>query len=418
MVTSAAGIDAIPRRFAKRRVQALFGEINIPVFKDTFIHELTVNVAGRYDKYSDVGDTFNPKFAVTLAPVEWLTFRGNAGKSFQAPSLGADPTIVLNNLNLVGPRFLDPLRPANNSAASLYAVNGVVAPLKPQKATTKSVGFDLRPPFVENLSLGLTWWNVKFKDQVANVPIQNIVYNEFPDLLIVNPAAITNPASTLSFADFSARATEFANIAPLTDAVRADFLNRLATNPSSIYGICDCRIRNLAVTEVKGLDFYLRYRTPMDFGAIFFNTGGSYLLDFVSKATPASLPAATNSEENQTQLRVATSSRGDRQIHGQVTHNYNDGFRLGIPLNVAASNYTQTNVKGFHTVDLFFRYDVEGDGWLSDLQFTLNVDNVLDEDPPRINEYHQLRRLHQRLQHWAASSGLGSARSSDRLAPR
>ena len=57
-----------------------------------------LSAAGRYDHYSDVGGTFNPKFGATFKPVDWVSIRGSWGKSFVAPSLAdgavADPTVT------------------------------------------------------------------------------------------------------------------------------------------------------------------------------------------------------------------------------------------------------------------------------------------------------------------------------------
>lgn len=42
----------------------------------------------------------------------------------------------------------------------------------------------------------------------------------------------------------------------------------------------------------------------------------------------------------------------------------------------------QTQVDSFNVVNLFFRYDFDGQGLLQDLALTANVENVLDEEPP------------------------------------
>jgi iron complex outermembrane receptor protein len=39
-------------------------------------------------------------------------------------------------------------------------------------------------------------------------------------------------------------------------------------------------------------------------------------------------------------------------------------------------------VGGFNTVDLFFRYEFDGESMLKDLALTLNVNNVFDQAPP------------------------------------
>ncbi|MEY2928263.1 MAG: hypothetical protein RL367_2740, partial [Pseudomonadota bacterium] len=43
---------------------------------------------------------------------------------------------------------------------------------------------------------------------------------------------------------------------------------------------------------------------------------------------------------------------------------------------------TQTRVKSFNVVDLFFKYDVTGEGALNGLSLSLNVNNVFNQDPP------------------------------------
>ncbi len=47
---------------------------------------VTLVPAGRYDHISDMGDRSSPKFGLSIKPVSWLVFKGNAGKSFRAPN--------------------------------------------------------------------------------------------------------------------------------------------------------------------------------------------------------------------------------------------------------------------------------------------------------------------------------------------
>jgi len=50
------------------------------------IEQLSLSLAGRYEHYSDFGDTTNPKFGVTWKPVPELTVRASYGTSFRAPT--------------------------------------------------------------------------------------------------------------------------------------------------------------------------------------------------------------------------------------------------------------------------------------------------------------------------------------------
>ena len=44
-------------------------------------------------------------------------------------------------------------------------------------------------------------------------------------------------------------------------------------------------------------------------------------------------------------------------------------------------------MSSFNVVNLFFRYDVKGEDLLKDLSFTLNINNVFDQDPPLLKGF-------------------------------
>ena len=65
-----------------RTVQAIYAEMNFPV-----INNLEVQVSGRYDKYNDFGDTFNPRAAIRFKPLQSVLLRASAGTGFKAPDM-------------------------------------------------------------------------------------------------------------------------------------------------------------------------------------------------------------------------------------------------------------------------------------------------------------------------------------------
>jgi iron complex outermembrane receptor protein len=72
---------------------------------------------------------------------------------------------------------------------------------------------------------------------------------------------------------------------------------------------------------------------------------------------------------------------------GRATFNHRQGYDLNPAIGVTGSRYpAQYHVDSFDTVDLFFAYDVKGQGLFQNLSFTLNVSNLLDQDPPFYNE--------------------------------
>ncbi|MEQ1875804.1 MAG: TonB-dependent receptor [Bdellovibrionia bacterium] len=63
-----------------RNTQAVYTELSIPVLSN-----LELQVAGRYDRYSDFGSTTNPKLAAIYRPIPSVMVRGSAGTGFKAP---------------------------------------------------------------------------------------------------------------------------------------------------------------------------------------------------------------------------------------------------------------------------------------------------------------------------------------------
>ncbi len=67
---------------ASRNNWSAFVEFSVPLTES-----LELSLAGRYDDYSDFGDTTNPKVALRWAPTEQIAFRASWGQGFRAPSL-------------------------------------------------------------------------------------------------------------------------------------------------------------------------------------------------------------------------------------------------------------------------------------------------------------------------------------------
>ncbi|WP_204382810.1 TonB-dependent receptor domain-containing protein, partial [Aeromonas veronii] len=49
--------------------------------------QIELNLAGRFDKYSDFGSAFSPKASLRYQPLDNLLFRTSWSQSFRAPGL-------------------------------------------------------------------------------------------------------------------------------------------------------------------------------------------------------------------------------------------------------------------------------------------------------------------------------------------
>jgi iron complex outermembrane receptor protein len=64
-----------------RKVAAVFGEARFPI-----LDSLEATLALRYENYSTVGSTTNPKLALRWQALDWLALRASASTTFRAPS--------------------------------------------------------------------------------------------------------------------------------------------------------------------------------------------------------------------------------------------------------------------------------------------------------------------------------------------
>ncbi|WP_150049001.1 TonB-dependent receptor plug domain-containing protein [Methylomonas rhizoryzae] len=111
-----------------------------------FANDWTLTAGARYDRYSDFGNTFNPRAALVWEASYDLTAKLMYGSAFRAPSF--QEMYIINNPAQLG-------NPA----------------LKPETLDNVELGFDYRPQ--ENLRLGLNFFNYWWKDIIRFVPDSN-----------------------------------------------------------------------------------------------------------------------------------------------------------------------------------------------------------------------------------------------------
>jgi iron complex outermembrane receptor protein len=298
-----------------------------------------------------------------------LSIRGNWGESFNAPSLVDGAGAPDNQLILISARTLaDPYPGGFTPSQATWPMivrNGAAEGVEPQTATTKQIGADIRLPFMEgSTTVSVTYWNIHFKDIIGFPPANNLLllWGPYRQFITVNPS--------------QAQVDEVAAGVPGgSDVVGGLF----APGALPVYAIFDARRRNLGQAKLGGLDFSVNYVRPTGFGSFDVDISGSYDLQRDSQA----LAGATWSDDlvvDTNRARIATKvgfNIGDLRAQTIWYH------RHGYDLTPTSANNQQTKADSFNVIDLFFRYDFSGQtGQLRDLSLTLNVNNVLDEDPP------------------------------------
>jgi iron complex outermembrane receptor protein len=156
-----------------RKVASVFTELNAP-----FTKELEMQFALRYDHYSEVGNTTNPKIGLRWQPVQALLLRASAGTGFRAPSLSdlKRPTIFGTAAGFL----TDPQCVKQEGSIDLctdqWGVERRANPdLKPEKSRQFTLGVVVE--LSKRLSFSIDYWNIEKKDVISTLGEQVIVEN-------------------------------------------------------------------------------------------------------------------------------------------------------------------------------------------------------------------------------------------------
>jgi iron complex outermembrane receptor protein len=350
-----------PGRYFARGVNSFYGELLIPlVGPDNAlpgIRALELNLAGRYDDYSDVGSTTNPKVGVNWSPLEGLTFHGSWGESFRAPTIAQ---IYGNSNNLFIQNYSDP---TCGCVRQGVARSGGNLNLKPETARTYSLGGEWAPSFLPGARISVTYFDIKYENQV-----------------------------TAFLADLSVlqREAQFAGTGVITRNPSAAFIAQqiAETNytgtplPNPVLVFVDGRSANTGVTLAEGVDFQASYQfTTDDWGSFLLTGNGTRFTKYLTAITPAS-PLINNKNVifNPLKLRARYGVRWTKdEWSADVFANYQNSYTNNLSTPVQ-------KVKSSTTIDARIAWNV-GDKFdlLGDVTVAVDARNLFDKNPPFVN---------------------------------
>lgn len=121
----------------------------------------TVQLAGRYEHFSDFGDTVNGKAAARYEVVDGVALRGSISTGFRAPSL-AQQSFATTSTNNVGGVLIEV---GTFPVSSPVAVALGAQPLTPEKSVNIGGGVTFTP--VSGLSITADYYNIKINDRIT-----------------------------------------------------------------------------------------------------------------------------------------------------------------------------------------------------------------------------------------------------------
>lgn len=151
-----------------RNVNAAYAELYAPI-----LASLEATAAVRYDHYSDVGGTVNPKVGVKWTVLPSLVARGTWQTAFRAPGIYETSS---TSAGFAG--GYDPVRcpvtglPADCNIPRLLAIVTPTSDLKPETSTSYTLGLIWEP--VAGLSGTLDYWRFDTRNKITTVEAQAV----------------------------------------------------------------------------------------------------------------------------------------------------------------------------------------------------------------------------------------------------
>ncbi|RJS94753.1 TonB-dependent receptor [Salinisphaera sp. Q1T1-3] len=317
-----------------RDIESLYSEVNIPV-----LDSLELNGSFRYDNYSDVGDTVNPKVSLRYQPIQKVVFRGSYSEGFRAPSL----------YELYNPQSTTFTGPLDDPAYDCSADNPPVGTCNYQfnrllggnpdldSETSKSWTAGLIVSPIERLSVGASFWWIEIDNQVGTLAPSTILddLGQFGDLITRNENGRITQISTIN--------------------------------------------ENLGKVRTNGVDFSINYSIPTDFGTFGFDFQGTLTHKYAFQPRPGvDYSEAVNRYAGS---EVIPKWKHEIQLtwvkenwSAQVVNNFSSGYEDADP-------DTNPEVSDYMTFDASVAYKFD-----SGIGLSVGSKNIFDRDPPFSNQ--------------------------------
>ncbi len=256
---------------ASRDITAIYGELQVPIVKN-----LDAQLAARYDNYSDVGSTTNPKVALRWQPVKTVGFRGSYSTGFHAPDFNAlygGDTIGQFNSDINDPV----LCPTGNEPTGCGIRPGITGTsntqLKPEKSKQWSVGLLFQP--TPAISGSIDFWQVELKDRVGAISGQLLIsqYERFKQYVIRDANGEIDSVISPTFniggdrargVDLSLNATTKTGIGQLSASLEGTYIDSY----QSRFSVADPWVELVGKfgDTTNGFNLHLRWKHTLSFG--------------------------------------------------------------------------------------------------------------------------------------------------------
>ena len=370
---------------ASRHVQAGFAEVLVPVVgeanKIPAVYSLKVSAALRYEDYSDVGSSTNPKLALLWQPIADLKVRASWGRSFNAPRL--EQTSPYNNIGDVGTlgQYGGPFPPPFTNPSATIIYDGNTNPkLGPERSKNWTAGLEFSPVAIPHFTANVSYFNYDYTDRIS--------------LVAQSPLSVLqDPSAYVDYTIFNPSAARVQSL--VSSYLPGSFFNYtgMPFNPAAmpVFAILELGTTNLAAMEESGLDISASYDRPAFGGQLTMGVNGQRLLKLTDEV------GTTRTSVN---LLNTIYYPADLKLRGTVAW-ARGGLDLAAAVNFTSSyednvDTPQVAIASWTTIDgrIAWKFD---DGWhlsqRGSVTLSLSVQNALNRKPPQVSTANPLNSL-------------------------
>ena len=374
-------------------VKEVFGEIRVPLIRDSFIHLLSLDGAFRFSDYSlsGIGGNWTYNGGAEFAPIPDIRFRGQYSRSVRAPNINN----LFQGQSNSFPGAVDPC--SNRRAASLQTpqvralceATGVpaaavfTAAVQPntqietfiggdptvgqETADTWTAGVIIRPQFIPRLNIAVDYFDIAVKGTIGTAfgGLNNLLRICYDIEQNVNGAACSRIVGNRS----------------LTDGA----LGEGNGGRNILIGSA-----NVGLLETRGIDFNVDYNVPVGQGTLGFFYNSTYTIR-VNSTPVAQFPEAFNvfagTFENPRYAHLARLTYSQGSVLGSLRWRHEGGTKDPRINNTPPRVGTDPEllpiprIGDWNLFDLSFQFDVS-----EKLTWNLGVNNLFDSQPPILGE--------------------------------
>jgi outer membrane receptor protein involved in Fe transport len=381
------GHRTVGSAYVEFAVPIISPEMNIPL-----VRNVEMQLAGRYEDYSDVGDVAKPKVAVAWDLIDGLRLRGSWSEGFKAPNLEQinASSVTRSNTRTDYVRCEADLQAGRITSfsnctrtQSTAAQRSGNPDLKPETSTSTGFGVVYEPKWVPEqfgqFTFTVDYWRIKQKGIVGIFGEGNALILDYLDRM----SGGSNP--------------NVVRAAPTADDIAA--FNGTTLSPVGQVLYVKDQYENLLPQEARGLDYNLIWRLHgTKVGDFDLNIGAAQLLKFYQAPSPAIAQLLAARAGGKINAGTTITGGGDllkqngkpelkwsaaltwrlNQVSVGAFTQYTSDVQDTSLLDSAGAAWT---VDSQLTGNLYAQYDFT-DGWASNTSVKLGVRNITDEKPP------------------------------------